>query len=72
MSIHVEICPETGVCSLIRPDNTKADLLPGEVSAIASFAGKPEAIRAVIGASDEGFAARLTTLELEQIGRELK
>ena len=72
MTIRVEVCSETGVCSLIRPDNTKADLLPGEVAAIATFAEQPEAVRAVIGAADDAFAARLTTAELEQIARELR
>ena len=72
MTIRVEVCSETGVCSLIRLDNTQTDLLPGEVAAIAAFAEQPEAVRAVIGAADDAFAARLTTTELEQIARELR
>ncbi|MEI8242524.1 MAG: hypothetical protein WCI17_04595 [bacterium] len=65
--LQIERCPETGICSIIRADNTKVDLMPDEVAAIAAAAGRADAVRAVVGGSDEAFAAKLTPAELAQI-----
>lgn len=69
--LQVEICPETGICSVLRADRTKVDLMPDEVDAITAAAGRVDAIRAVVSASDEAFAARLTPAELAQIAKQL-
>jgi hypothetical protein len=67
----IEICPETGICSVLRADRTKVDLMPDEVDAIAAAAGRVDAIREVVSASDEAFAARLSPAELAQIAKHL-
>jgi len=69
--LQVEICPETGICSVLRADRTKVDLMPDEVDAIAAAAGHVDAIRAVVSASDEAFAARLSPAELAQLAKQL-
>jgi hypothetical protein len=69
-ALQIERCPETGICSIIRADNTKVDLMPDEVAAIAA-AGGADAVRAVVGGSDEAFAAKLTPAELAQISSRL-
>ena len=71
-NLRVELCPETGICSIVRPDSTKVDLMPDEVEAIRSAKDGVEAIRRVIGDCDGDFAAKLGTSELALIGRELK
>jgi hypothetical protein len=70
--LQIEKCPETGICSILRADNTKVDLMPDEVAAIAAAAGKPEEVRKVVGGSDDSFAAKLTAEELAQIAKALK
>jgi hypothetical protein len=69
--MQIERCPETGICSLVRADNSKVDLMPDEVAAIAAAAGKPEAVRAVVDGADAGFAAKLSPAELAQIAKQL-
>lgn len=70
--LKIELCPETGICSIVRPDSTKVDLMPDEVAAIRESSEGIEGIRRVIGDCDDGFASRLGAAELAQIGRELK
>lgn len=67
----IERCPETGICSLVRPDQSKVDLMPEEVAAIAAAAASPEAVRAVVDGADAAFAARLSPAELSEIARQL-
>jgi hypothetical protein len=69
--IQIERCPETGICSLVRADKSKVDLMPDEVAAIAAAAGKPEAVRAVVDGADAVFAATLSPAELAQIVKQL-
>jgi len=67
----IERCPETGICSVVRADASKVDLMPDEVEAIRDTAGDLEAIKAVIAESDAGFAATLSPAELQRIGETL-
>ena len=69
--LQIERCPETGICSIVRADNTKVDLMPDEVEAITAAAGQTEAVRAIVGGSDEAFAAKLSPAELAQIVKRL-
>ena len=71
MSLHIERCPETGICSLIRAEGGKMDLLPDEVADIRDADGNEERIRAIIASSDSGFAAGLSTDEMESIVKRL-
>ena len=70
-NLQIERCPETGICSIVRADNTKVDLMPDEVAAITAAAGQAEAVRAIVGGSDEAFAAKLSPAELAQIAKRL-
>jgi hypothetical protein len=70
-NLVIERCPETGICSLVRPDHTKVDLMPDEVAAIAAAAAKPDAVRAVVDGADASFAARLSPADLAEIARQL-
>jgi hypothetical protein len=65
--LQVELCPETGMCSIIRDDASKADLMPDEVVALREAGDDPAKLRAIVAASDAGFAAALTDQELRRI-----
>jgi hypothetical protein len=69
--LQIELCPETGICSLVREDGTKTDLMPDEVKQIAATAKDPAAIKATIAAVDDGFAGKLTAADLAQISAKL-
>ena len=69
--LKIELCPETGICSILRPDNTKVDLMPDEVTAVAAAAGKPEQVWAIFGELDQSFASKLNADELAQIAKQL-
>jgi hypothetical protein len=68
----IELCPETGICSLIRPDGSKADLLPDEVDALRGAGADAKKLREVVAGSDAAFAASLSEAELKQIASEVK
>ena len=70
-TLNIERCPETGICSIIRADNSKVDLMPDEVAAITAAAGKADAVRAIVSGSDETFASKLSPAELAQISQRL-
>jgi len=65
--LNVELCPETGMCSIVRADGSKADLMPNEVQALRDAKGVPEALRAVVAEGDASFAATLSDQELRDI-----
>jgi hypothetical protein len=69
--LQIELCPETGICSLVREDGSKTDLMPDEVKQIAAAAKDPSAIKAVIAAVDDGFAGKLSAAEIGQISTTL-
>jgi len=70
-SLRVELCPETGICSIVRAEGAKLDLLPDEVATIREAGGDPASVRDVIADSDAAFAAALGPDELAQIGQRL-
>ena len=61
-------CRETGICSIIKKNGTKVDLMPDEVSRIQ----KSDQIKAVIAEVDASFAASLNSNELNYIASKLK
>jgi len=69
--LQIELCPETGICSLVRDDGTKTDLMPDEVKQVAAAAKDGQAVKAVIAAVDEGFAGSLSAAEIAQISAKL-
>lgn len=70
-ALHIERCPETGICSIVRADKSKVDLMPDEVDAIVAAAGKADEVRAIVSGSDESFGSKLSAAELAQISKRL-
>lgn len=64
--LHCEICPETGICSLVFKDH-KLDLMPDEVAAIRDAGNDVDEMRAIIAESDQQFAEQLTVTEVREI-----
>ena len=70
--LNIELCPETGICSIMKADGTKVDLMPDEVSDVRDAKGNVEALKEAISEADENFAAALTAEELAQLTSDLK
>lgn len=69
--INVELCPETGICSLFRKNGGKMDLMPDEVEALRQAAGDPGAMRRALAEVDETFAKSLSPEELSSLAQRL-
>jgi hypothetical protein len=65
--LTVELCPETGICSVVRSDGTKADLMPDEVAAVREAGGNTAKVREIVAGSDAGFAGSLNEAELQAL-----
>jgi len=70
-NLDIHLCPETGICSIIKNDGTKVDLMPGEVSDIRAAAGDTGTIGKAISEADSGFAEQLSTEDLSEIAGRL-
>ena len=71
-NLNVELCPETGICSIIKKDGTKVDLMPGEVSDLRAALVNPDSARQVLAQVDASFAESLAPDEIKQIASHLK
>lgn len=66
------MCPETGICSLVKPGGDKTDLMPFEVDEIRKLsANDAEKIKDVIAMGNETFAKMLTPEEIKQILKQI-
>ncbi len=70
-AIKVELCSETGICSIIKDGAYKVDLISPEVDGIRAANGDADAIKAVIGECDSVFASTLNAEEIEGIVNKL-
>lgn len=70
--LNIELCPETGICSIIKKNGTKVDLMPDEVKNLRKASGNPDAARQVLAEADAGFAEALAPDELAQLAARLK
>ena len=69
--LNIQQCPETGICSIIKSDGKKIDLIPAEVSQVREASGDPDAVRQALAQVDAGFAQGLNSAEIEQVSTEL-
>lgn len=69
--IQVELCPETGICSLLRKGGAKMDLMPDEVEALRQAAGDAGALRRALAEVDEAFAKSLSSEELASLAQRI-
>ena len=65
--VRIELCPETGICSIVKDDASKVDLMPEEVAAIRNAGGDVAAIKAVVAECDASFAEALADNEMSAI-----
>ncbi len=71
-AVRVELCPETGICSVIKEGNQKVDLMPQEVDSIREAGGNADGIKRVIAECDSTFAESLDEAEMRDIASSLR
>jgi hypothetical protein len=69
--LTIELCPETGICSLVKDNGTKVDLMPDEVEAIRAAGSDANQIRSVIANCDADFAKALDAGALQQVAADV-
>jgi hypothetical protein len=69
--LNIQLCPETGICSIIKEDGNKVDLMPDEVAQLRD-AGDADGVKKVLADIDGGFAEALDAEETTQISTQLK
>jgi hypothetical protein len=70
--LNIQLCPETGICSLVKADGNKVDLMPDEVGQVRDASGDAVAIRQAIAQIDPDFAGKLDAKDVAQISRRLQ
>ena len=70
--LNIQLCPETGICSIIKGDGSKVDLMPDEVSQLKEAGGDAAAIKKALAEVDAGFAEQLDSDEVDQVSKQLK
>lgn len=65
--LKIENCPETGICSIVKNDGTKIDLMPNEADDVRSASNDIDKIKNIIADVDPSFLETLDKSELEQI-----
>ena len=70
--LNIQLCPETGICSLIKEDKTKIDMMPDEVAQLREAAGDAEKTKAILAEIDPTFTGTLDSEEMQQLGDEIK
>lgn len=71
-TLTIEQCPETGICSVIKEDGRRIDLMPDEVGQLRDAAGNPEDVKSALADIDSTFAASLAPDELDQLSSGIK
>jgi hypothetical protein len=70
--LNIQLCPETGICSIIKNDGTKVDLMPDEVSDLRVALANPDSAKQVLAQVDADFAESLAPDEIKQLAASLK
>lgn len=70
--LNVQLCPETGICSIIKEDGKKIDLMPDEVINLREASGNADVIKKALAAVDSTFAGTLDDNEITQVANSLK
>ncbi len=71
-NLNVQLCPETGICSVIKPDGKKLDMIPAEVDQLRQASGDSQRIKSVLESIDPSFSQSMEEDELIQLSQELK
>jgi hypothetical protein len=68
----VEMCPETGICSLVKDGGEKTDLMPFEIDELKKLSAVDvDKFKEVIAQGNPNFAKNLTPEEIKHILKQI-
>ena len=70
--LDIHLCPETGICSVIKENGSKIDMLPTEVDQLRQVSGDGDKTREILASVDRTFSEGLEDEELDQLCAEIK
>ena len=70
--LDVQMCPETGICSIMNGEGAKIDMISTEVDELRSAAGDPQQLKKLLAQVDASFSEALTEDELDQLSQGIK
>jgi len=70
--LDVQLCPETGICSIMNEQGAKIDMISAEVDQLRAAAGNPQQLKELLAQVDPSFSGALTDAELDQLTRDIK
>ncbi|MBT3193920.1 MAG: hypothetical protein HN341_15355 [Verrucomicrobia bacterium] len=69
--VRIELCPETGICSIVKHGALKVDLMPNEVEDVRNAGGDAASIRAIVEECDSALAASLDDEDIAAVAGKL-
>jgi len=69
-TLKIELCPETGICSIGRGSTEKVDLMPDEVDALREAGGDAARIKAILAEADSAFAEGLSEEDVNKLAEQ--
>ena len=70
--LNIEMCPETGICSIMNEQGSKIDMISTEVADIRAAAGDTQQIKELLAGVDKSFSESLTDEEIAQLAEQIK
>ena len=67
--LDIQMCPETGICSIMNGEGAKIDMISTEVDELRSAAGDPQQLKKLLAQVDVSFSEALTEDELDQLSQ---
>lgn len=71
-NLDIEMCPETGICSIRNAQGGKIDMIAEEVDQLRAAGGNPEQLKELLSQVDPSFSASLSDGELKQLAQDIK
>ena len=69
--LNIEMCPETGICSIMNEQGAKIDMISTEVDDLKAAAGDHQQLKELLAGVDPSFSESLTDEELDQLAKEI-
>jgi len=70
--LDIEMCPETGICSIRNEQGGKIDMISSEVDELRVAAGDSQQLKALLAQVDASFSEALTGEELDQLSQDIE
>ena len=70
--LDIEMCPETGICSIRNDQGGKIDIIGPEVDQLRAASDNPAKLKELLAEVDASFSEGLTDEELAQLAQDIK